>query len=74
MMELRLLFYWIRKICMMLSLSLFQAIEFGELDKPKVKFLRQILSKLLQQTQEEDLVQIFSRRVYKLNNHKHIMF
>ncbi|KAF5893791.1 nucleolar MIF4G domain-containing protein 1, partial [Clarias magur] len=44
-----------------LSLSIFKAIEFGELDKPKVKFLRQILSKLLQQTQEEDLVQIFSR-------------
>ncbi|XP_026803383.3 nucleolar MIF4G domain-containing protein 1 [Pangasianodon hypophthalmus] len=44
-----------------LSLSILKAIEFGELDKPKVKFLRQILSKLLQQTQEEDLVQIFTR-------------
>ncbi|KAK3546349.1 hypothetical protein QTP70_025754 [Hemibagrus guttatus] len=44
-----------------LSLSVLKAIEFGELDKPKVKFLRQILSKLFQQTQEEDLVQIFSR-------------
>ncbi|MCJ8731206.1 hypothetical protein PDJAM_G00196640 [Pangasius djambal] len=44
-----------------LSLAILKAIEFGELDKPKVKFLRQILSKLLQQTQEEDLVQIFSR-------------
>lgn len=44
-----------------LSLALSQAIEFGELDKPKVKFLRQVLSKLLQQTEEVDLVQIFSR-------------
>ncbi|XP_017328525.2 nucleolar MIF4G domain-containing protein 1 [Ictalurus punctatus] len=44
-----------------LSLSILKAIEFGELDKPKVKFLRQVLSKLLQQTEEVDLVQIFSR-------------
>ncbi|XP_062849496.1 nucleolar MIF4G domain-containing protein 1 [Trichomycterus rosablanca] len=44
-----------------LSLSILKAIEFGELDKPRVKFLRQILSKLLQQTQPEDLVQIFGR-------------
>lgn len=44
-----------------LSLSILKAIEFGELDKPKVKFLRQILSKLLQQTQPEDLVQMFGR-------------
>ncbi|XP_036452699.1 LOW QUALITY PROTEIN: nucleolar MIF4G domain-containing protein 1 [Colossoma macropomum] len=44
-----------------LSLSILKAIEFGELDKPKVKFLKQILSKLLQQTEPEDLVQIFGR-------------
>ncbi|XP_072544796.1 nucleolar MIF4G domain-containing protein 1 [Salminus brasiliensis] len=44
-----------------LSLSILKAIEFGELDKPKVKFLRQIISKLLQQTQPEDLVEIFGR-------------
>ncbi|KAI5104645.1 nucleolar MIF4G domain-containing protein 1 isoform 1 [Silurus meridionalis] len=44
-----------------LSLSILKAIEFGELDKPRVKFLRQVLSKLLQQTQEEELVQMFSR-------------
>uniref|UniRef100_A0A3B1KA21 Nucleolar MIF4G domain-containing protein 1 n=1 Tax=Astyanax mexicanus TaxID=7994 RepID=A0A3B1KA21_ASTMX len=44
-----------------LSLSILKAIEFGELDKPNVKFLRQILSKLLQQTQPEDLVQMFGR-------------
>ncbi|XP_026884060.2 nucleolar MIF4G domain-containing protein 1 [Electrophorus electricus] len=44
-----------------LSLSILKAIEFGELDKPKMKFLKQILSKLLQQTQPEDLVHIFSR-------------
>ncbi|KAL7880806.1 hypothetical protein SRHO_G00030600 [Serrasalmus rhombeus] len=44
-----------------LSLSILKAIEFGELDKPKVKFLKQILSKLLQQTEPEDLVQVFGR-------------
>ncbi|KAI2662518.1 Nucleolar MIF4G domain-containing protein 1 [Labeo rohita] len=44
-----------------LSLSILKAIEFGELDKPKVKFLKQILSKLLQETEPEDLVNIFGR-------------
>ncbi|KAI4872596.1 hypothetical protein NFI96_016485, partial [Prochilodus magdalenae] len=44
-----------------LSLSVLKAIEFGELDKPRVKFLRQVLSKLLQQLEPEDLVQIFGR-------------
>ncbi|XP_016295443.1 nucleolar MIF4G domain-containing protein 1-like [Sinocyclocheilus anshuiensis] len=44
-----------------LSLSILKAIEFGELDKPKVKFLKQIISKLLKETEPEDLVNIFGR-------------
>lgn len=44
-----------------LSISILKAIEFGELDKPKVKFLKQILSKLLKETEPEDLVNIFGR-------------
>lgn len=39
----------------------FQVIEFGELDKPTVRFLRQLLSKLLKETDPEDLVSIFGR-------------
>lgn len=41
--------------------SFHKAIEFGELDKPKVKFLKQVLSKLLKETEPEDLVNIFGR-------------
>ncbi|XP_051756740.1 nucleolar MIF4G domain-containing protein 1 [Ctenopharyngodon idella] len=44
-----------------LSLSILKAIEFGELDKARVKFLKQILSKLLKETEPEDLVNIFGR-------------
>ncbi|XP_051559599.1 nucleolar MIF4G domain-containing protein 1 [Myxocyprinus asiaticus] len=44
-----------------LSLSILKAIEFGELDKPKVKFLKQIFLKLLGETEPEDLVNIFGR-------------
>lgn len=44
-----------------LSLSLLKAIEFGELDKVKVKFLRQVLTKLLKETEPEDLTDIFGR-------------
>ncbi|XP_061660949.1 nucleolar MIF4G domain-containing protein 1 [Syngnathoides biaculeatus] len=44
-----------------LSLSLLKAIEFGELDKPKVRFLRQVLTRLLTDTEPEDLVSIFAR-------------
>ncbi|XP_051960008.1 nucleolar MIF4G domain-containing protein 1 [Xyrauchen texanus] len=44
-----------------LSLSILKAIEFGELDKPKVKFLKQIFMKLLGETEPEDLVNIFGR-------------
>lgn len=38
-----------------------QVIEFGELDKHTVRFLRQVLNKLLKETEPEDLVDIFSR-------------
>ncbi|XP_030636388.1 nucleolar MIF4G domain-containing protein 1 [Chanos chanos] len=44
-----------------LSLSILKAIEFGELDKPKVKFLKQVLIKLLKETEPEDLINIFGR-------------
>ncbi|KAI1889168.1 hypothetical protein AGOR_G00176300 [Albula goreensis] len=44
-----------------LSLSILKVIEFGELDKPKVRFLRQVLSKLLSDTDSEDLENIFGR-------------
>ncbi|XP_053714338.1 nucleolar MIF4G domain-containing protein 1 [Synchiropus splendidus] len=44
-----------------LSLSILKVIEFGELDKPKVRFLRQVLTKLLKETQPADLVTIFGR-------------
>ncbi|KAM6978089.1 nucleolar MIF4G domain-containing protein 1-like [Aplochiton taeniatus] len=44
-----------------LSLSLLKTIEFGELDKPKVRFLRQVLTKLLKETEPKDLENIFGR-------------
>ncbi|KAM8882645.1 nucleolar MIF4G domain-containing protein 1 isoform 2-T2 [Synchiropus picturatus] len=44
-----------------LSLAILKVIEFGELDKPKVRFLRQVLTKLLKETQPADLVTIFGR-------------
>ncbi|XP_068604131.1 nucleolar MIF4G domain-containing protein 1 [Brachionichthys hirsutus] len=44
-----------------LSLSVLKVIEFGELDKPMVRFLRQILSKLLKETDPEDLASIFGK-------------
>lgn len=44
-----------------LSLSILKAIEFGELDKPTVRFLRQMLTKLLKETEPEDLASIFGR-------------
>ncbi|XP_074549363.1 nucleolar MIF4G domain-containing protein 1 [Halichoeres trimaculatus] len=44
-----------------LSLSILKVIEFGELDKPTVRFLRQVLTKLLKETEPEDLVSIFGR-------------
>ncbi|XP_056155618.1 nucleolar MIF4G domain-containing protein 1 [Lampris incognitus] len=50
---------FLQKKC--LSLSILKAIEFGELDKPKVRFLRQVLTKLLKETDPEDLASIFGR-------------
>lgn len=44
-----------------LSLSILKVIEFGELDKARVRFLRQVLSRLLKAGQPEELVVIFSR-------------
>ncbi|POI36088.1 hypothetical protein CIB84_000157 [Bambusicola thoracicus] len=39
----------------------FQVIEFGDLDKPKVRFLRQVLSMLLIKTDDDDINDIFGR-------------
>uniref|UniRef100_A0A3Q4MWY1 Nucleolar MIF4G domain-containing protein 1 n=1 Tax=Neolamprologus brichardi TaxID=32507 RepID=A0A3Q4MWY1_NEOBR len=44
-----------------LSLSILKVIEFGELDKPTVRFLRQVLTKLLKETEPEELASIFGR-------------
>ncbi|XP_053323689.1 nucleolar MIF4G domain-containing protein 1 [Spea bombifrons] len=44
-----------------LPLSVFKVIEFSELDKIRVSFLRLILYKLLMETEEEDLAQIFGK-------------
>ncbi|XP_042331771.1 nucleolar MIF4G domain-containing protein 1 [Sceloporus undulatus] len=44
-----------------LSLTIFKVIEFSELDKPKVHFLRHVLSALLLKTDPEDLNHIFGK-------------
>ncbi|XP_064018881.1 nucleolar MIF4G domain-containing protein 1 [Pogoniulus pusillus] len=44
-----------------LPLSVLKVIEFSELDKPKVRFLRQVLSTLLIKTDAEELNDIFLR-------------
>ncbi|XP_065587602.1 nucleolar MIF4G domain-containing protein 1 [Cyrtonyx montezumae] len=44
-----------------LPLSVLKVIEFGDLDKPKVRFLRQVLSMLLVKTDEDDINDIFGR-------------
>ncbi|CAL8322325.1 unnamed protein product [Boreogadus saida] len=44
-----------------LSLSVLKVIEFGELDKVRVRFLRQVLTRLLKEAQPEELTAIFSR-------------
>ncbi|KFP23442.1 Nucleolar MIF4G domain-containing protein 1, partial [Colius striatus] len=44
-----------------LPLSVLKVIEFSELDKPKVRFLRQVLSMLLVKTDAEELSDIFVR-------------
>ncbi|KAJ8419137.1 hypothetical protein AAFF_G00006360 [Aldrovandia affinis] len=55
----QLVVHFLQKKC--LSLSILKVIEFGELDKPKVRFLRQVLSKLLNDTDPEELEGIFGR-------------
>ncbi|XP_063777970.1 nucleolar MIF4G domain-containing protein 1 [Pseudophryne corroboree] len=44
-----------------LPLSIFKVIEFSELDKIKVSFLRQVLSKLLMEAEVDDLALIFGK-------------
>ncbi|KAI1242589.1 Nucleolar MIF4G domain-containing protein 1, partial [Lamprotornis superbus] len=44
-----------------LPLSVLKVIEFSELDKPKVRFLRQVLSTLLTRADEEEITDIFIR-------------
>ncbi|XP_025236927.1 nucleolar MIF4G domain-containing protein 1 isoform X2 [Theropithecus gelada] len=44
-----------------LSLSILKVVEFSELDKPRVHFLRKVLSILLMETEIEDLSLIFTR-------------
>ncbi|XP_046879340.1 nucleolar MIF4G domain-containing protein 1 [Hypomesus transpacificus] len=51
--------HFLQKKC--LSLSILKVIEFGELDKPKVRFLRQVMTKLLKETEPEVLESIFGR-------------
>ncbi|KAM4718023.1 nucleolar MIF4G domain-containing protein 1 isoform 1-T1 [Anableps anableps] len=51
--------HFLHKKC--LSLSILKVIEFGELDKPKMRFLRQVLTKLLKETEPEEIASIFGR-------------
>ncbi|XP_069317484.1 nucleolar MIF4G domain-containing protein 1 [Eulemur rufifrons] len=44
-----------------LSLSILKVVEFSELDKPRVHFLRKVLNILLMETEVEDLGLIFAR-------------
>ncbi|KAM4706133.1 nucleolar MIF4G domain-containing protein 1 [Rhinophrynus dorsalis] len=44
-----------------LPLSVFKVIEFSELDKTKVSFLRQVLYRLLTEAEEEDVALIFGK-------------
>ena len=46
-----------------LPLSLLKVVEFSELDKPRVHFLRKVLHILLMETEVEDLGLIFARFV-----------
>ncbi|XP_028290941.1 nucleolar MIF4G domain-containing protein 1 [Gouania willdenowi] len=51
--------YFLQKKC--LSLSILKVIEFGELDKTTVRFLRQMLTKVLIESEPEELTNIFGR-------------
>ncbi|XP_063159453.1 nucleolar MIF4G domain-containing protein 1 [Candoia aspera] len=44
-----------------LSLTVFKVVEFSELDKPKVHFLRQVLSALFLKAEQEELNHIFGK-------------
>ncbi|XP_015357794.1 nucleolar MIF4G domain-containing protein 1, partial [Marmota marmota marmota] len=44
-----------------LPLSILKVVEFSELDKPRVRFLRRVLTMLLMETEVEDLGLIFAR-------------
>ncbi|XP_008582022.1 PREDICTED: nucleolar MIF4G domain-containing protein 1, partial [Galeopterus variegatus] len=44
-----------------LPLSILKVVEFSELDKPRVHFLRKVLNMLLMETEVEDLGLIFAR-------------
>uniref|UniRef100_H3D5G7 Nucleolar MIF4G domain-containing protein 1 n=1 Tax=Tetraodon nigroviridis TaxID=99883 RepID=H3D5G7_TETNG len=55
----QLLTCFLQKKC--LSISILKVIEFGELDKPTVRFLRQVLTKLLKDCDPEDISSIFGR-------------
>uniref|UniRef100_A0A8C8WKE0 Nucleolar MIF4G domain-containing protein 1 n=1 Tax=Panthera leo TaxID=9689 RepID=A0A8C8WKE0_PANLE len=44
-----------------LPLSILKVVEFSELDKPRVRFLRKVLYMLLMETEVEDLASIFAR-------------
>ncbi|XP_052028906.1 nucleolar MIF4G domain-containing protein 1 [Apodemus sylvaticus] len=44
-----------------LPLSVLKVVEFSELDKPRVHFLRRVLTALLMETEEDDLAVIFSK-------------
>uniref|UniRef100_A0A673TMJ4 Nucleolar MIF4G domain-containing protein 1 n=1 Tax=Suricata suricatta TaxID=37032 RepID=A0A673TMJ4_SURSU len=44
-----------------LTLSILKVVEFSELDKPRVHFLRKVLYMLLMETDVEDLTSIFTR-------------
>uniref|UniRef100_UPI00359013E8 nucleolar MIF4G domain-containing protein 1 n=1 Tax=Myxine glutinosa TaxID=7769 RepID=UPI00359013E8 len=47
--------------CKALPISIFKVLEFSELDKNSMRFLRQVLTRVLLGTQEDDLIEIFSR-------------
>ncbi|KAF3836613.1 hypothetical protein F7725_029171 [Dissostichus mawsoni] len=58
--------HFLQKKC--LSLSILKVIEFGELDKATVRFLRQLLTKLLKEMEPEELVSVFGSTTYLLTS------
>uniref|UniRef100_A0A8C4QIX3 Nucleolar protein with MIF4G domain 1 n=1 Tax=Eptatretus burgeri TaxID=7764 RepID=A0A8C4QIX3_EPTBU len=47
--------------CKALPISIFKILEFSELDKESMRFLRQVLTRVLLDTQDNDLIEIFAR-------------